>query len=101
MKVDPWRVIWQVELHFDITLGDLWKQDRSQPLALRRMICYYLLRRRSGLTYPEIGKLMHRHHSTVIHGVQRVEWWISPWSVLDPAIAEDVADITAAIREAA
>lgn len=95
--VDPWRVIWQVELHFDITLGDLWKQDRSQPLAHRRMVCYYLLRELTNLSYPDIGKLMRRHHSTVIHGVQQIDYW----RIYAPRVKATIATITDSIREAA
>ena len=38
------------------------------------MVCYFLLREATDLSYPEIGRLMWRHHSTVIHGVQQIAW---------------------------
>jgi len=47
---------------------------RQRPIAYARQICCYVLRKRFGMSYPLIGKLMHRDHSTIIHAVEKV-WY--------------------------
>lgn len=48
--------------HFDLT-GPL----RTAHIASARQIACYLLRRLTGYSYPMIGEILHRDHSTIIH----------------------------------
>lgn len=57
--------------HFNITLDDLRSQRRSERLSRPRFIAAYLLRQ-TGLSYPTIGAILHRHHSSIIHAVTTI-----------------------------
>jgi len=55
---------------------------RRQPHARCRQAIFWLLRQLTDLSYPQIGKLFDRHHTTVMHGeraferalVEREDW---------------------------
>ena len=44
--------------------------SRSAPIVRARQACMVLLRE-AGMSLPEVGKALGRHHSTVIHGLTR------------------------------
>lgn len=46
--------------------------DRGQHVALARMIAMYLIRTSTTFTFPEIGELFGRDHSTVIHACNKI-----------------------------
>jgi hypothetical protein len=46
---------------------------RQQELIQARFELYYRLRNETRLSFPCIGRLVHRHHSTVLHGALRFE----------------------------
>ena len=73
--VDPriGRVALAIHAAYGYSL-DLIKSDRRMPeLVEARHVFYWLLYRSTDLSYPVIGKRMKRDHSTVIHGVKRIE----------------------------
>lgn len=57
------------------TPGQIASEQKNRELAAWRHRCFLVLRGR-GLTYPAIGRIMDRHHTSVIHGcanaVQRI-----------------------------
>lgn len=58
---------------YGITVDDLIRQDRRQPLALQRQVAMYVCREQAGASYPELARAFERHHSTIIHGVHEIE----------------------------
>lgn len=62
-------VINTVAKHFGISTDVLLNEDRDvASVARARQITMYLLRRVSGYSYSEIGRICGRDHSTVMHG---------------------------------
>jgi chromosomal replication initiator protein len=59
--------------HFSLRPTDLRSRRRSQQVALPRQVAMYLCRRHMNASYPQIGQLFGRDHSTVIHAVTTVE----------------------------
>lgn len=54
-----------------VTLDDLYGPSRKAHLVeLRRRISVRL--HEDGVSYPEIGRLLNRHHTTILHHVR--EW---------------------------
>lgn len=49
------------------------KQDRSQTIARCRHVLIFSLKLHTGLSYPKIGLIMKRDHSTIIHAVKMGE----------------------------
>ena len=59
---------------FGIEIKDLLSPRRNQELVRPRQIIMYLLRHEMNLSYPKIGKeLNKKDHTTVIHGVEKVQ----------------------------
>lgn len=46
---------------------------RKQPVAFVRQVVMYLARKSAAMSFPAIGKLLDRDHSTVIHAEQEIE----------------------------
>lgn len=54
---------------YRLTSEQLIGHSRFKELVLARHEAFYLLQRK-GLSTPQIGRLMNRDHSTVIHGIR-------------------------------
>jgi chromosomal replication initiator protein len=59
--------------YFGLTREDLVSKNRSRPLTTARHVAMYLLRECTGLSLIKIGELFERDHTTVLHGVKKVE----------------------------
>ena len=53
--------------HFSLRLSDLQSKRRSKNVAVPRQLAMYLCRRLLKASFPHIGELFGRDHSTVIH----------------------------------
>ncbi len=52
-----------------VSLDDILSDSRSKSVMQARLACYAYLRG-LGMSYPEIGKLMLRDHTTVLYALQ-------------------------------
>ncbi len=54
--------------------SELHEPGRTAPVVFARQITWYLCRRyvRPTPSYPELGRMFYRDHSTVLHGVRKV-----------------------------
>jgi len=68
---DAWAIVDRVACYYGFTRAQLLSRRRTAPLALARQVAMHLLRR-EGLTASHVGQLLHRDHSTVLHGDARV-----------------------------
>ena len=77
----------KVAEHFNIRMSDLIGPKRVRTFARPRQIAMYLAKTLTSRSLPEIGRRFGgRDHTTVIHGVKRVE----ELKVQDSQIAEDI-----------
>ena len=58
--------------YFGIEPQAIISHDRSKHLVRARHVCFYVMRKRFGLSYPQIGRTMHRDHSSVIYAVEKL-----------------------------
>ncbi len=58
---------------FGLRPGDLASRRRSRHIALPRHVAMYLCRRLLNASFPHLGELFQRDHSTVMHGVMSIE----------------------------
>lgn len=73
-KVNPGRIISAVCRHFKIEEALLFSSSRRAKIVGARQFSMYLLRRELGLSLASIGDIAGgRDHSTVIHGIGKVE----------------------------
>ena len=77
----------KVAEHFKIRMADMVSARKQRAIARPRQIAMYLAKRLTSRSLPEIGrKFGGRDHTTVMHGVRRVEELMAG----DRAFAEDV-----------
>ena len=48
-------------------------RDRTQYLADARAVGWWLHRSLFGTSYPQMGKMYHRDHSTIMHAIKRID----------------------------
>jgi len=66
------HLIEQTAAYFGIDPREIVSHSRSKHLVRARHVCFYVMRKRFGLSYPQIGQIMHRDHSTVIYAVEKM-----------------------------
>ena len=77
--------------HFEVRKVDLLSQRRHADIARVRHIGYYLSRRHTALSLPEIGRRFgNRDHTTILHGVKKIEGLLSS----DQKLITDIGAIT-------
>jgi len=59
--------------HYSLRTADLRSRRRSKHVALPRQVAMFLCRRHLAASFPQIGELFQRDHSTVIHAISVVE----------------------------
>lgn len=72
MTITAERIIAATASHFDCTIEELLSRDRHQPLALQRQIAMYLCRQLTELSFPSLGRVFGRDHTTVVHADRQI-----------------------------
>jgi chromosomal replication initiator protein len=87
-------VIRVVADYFKIKSQDIKSERRTQSIALPRQIAMFIARTKLNCSYPELGeKFGGKDHSTIIHGVRKIEEKIKKDSQLKFMIDEIVKKI--------
>jgi chromosomal replication initiator protein len=58
---------------YGLTPAQIKGKCRLRSYVKGRFISMYLLRRRTGLTLKEIGRMFHRDHTSIIHAIQTID----------------------------
>jgi chromosomal replication initiator protein len=73
-RASPAEILKVVAAHYGLRVSDMKARSNSKPIAFPRQVAMYLCRRLTPLSYPEIGRLFNdKHHSTVMHSVEKIE----------------------------
>ncbi len=73
-RADPVDIVRFVARHYGLKVSEIKSRSNAKQVAFPRQVAMYLCRRLTGLSYPEIGKLFNgKHHSTVMHSVEKIE----------------------------
>jgi chromosomal replication initiator protein len=73
-QLTPELIIDVIAEHFNISPADIYSVNKSRNIAYPRQISMYLCRKLTDLSLADIGKLMgNRDHSTILHGIDKVE----------------------------
>lgn len=85
-------IIEEVKAHFPIDEQQLTSRSRRRPEVENRFLVAYLLRHVFGLTMTDIGAIMGRDHTTIVHGLSEAEYWEfnnrARWATLKKVEAE-------------
>ena len=72
-QATPGDIIRFVAHHYGVRVNDLKGRSGRRSIALPRQVAMYLIREILGLSFPEIGKIFGKHHSTVIYAVDNIQ----------------------------
>lgn len=62
--------------YFGVSIENLFSPKRHRRLVDARCTITYILCTLEGCTYQEVGDLLHRHHSTIIHQERIAASWM-------------------------
>ena len=66
-------IVCHVAKYYDVTVADIERQSRCRGISTPRHVAYYLVRRLTKLSYPQIGRFFgDRDHTTILSGVKRI-----------------------------
>lgn len=74
------KILSAVTKKYGVSLEELKGKKRSREIALARHIAIYIVRQMTEKSYPEIGKIFNRDHTTVLSSIE----------VIDKRMKEDV-----------
>lgn len=63
-------ILRRVATHYGHTVNELLADNQRQPLTEQRQIAMYLCHQHTHLSFPDLGVLFRRHHTSVMHSVQ-------------------------------
>lgn len=88
--INPELILREVNKYYRIPIEDILGKKRTKEMVLPRQITMYLLRHEVNMSFPEIGREMGgKDHSTIMHGVKKIESELS----LNSQIQEDISTI--------
>ncbi|HTO71761.1 MAG TPA: DnaA/Hda family protein [Myxococcota bacterium] len=73
VATSPTDVLTAVSRQFNVRVRELRSASRSARVTVPRQVAMYLMRRYCGLSYPEIGRIFSRHHTTALHADRVVQ----------------------------
>ncbi len=59
--------------HFNVSEKDLRGRARTRDIAHPRQVAMYLLREETEISLEEVGRTLGRDHTTVMHGIRKIE----------------------------
>ncbi len=94
--ITPEAVIDEVSRYYDVSVEKIKGDKRTSDIVLPRQIAMYIIREKTNLSLPEIGKeLGGKNHTTVLHSIKKIEEAIKQ----DPQIAKIVAELVENIKK--
>ena len=66
------NIIGKIVESYNVEIKDILGDKRNQELILPRHMIMYLLKKEAGLSFPKIGKIMKRDHTSVIHAYKKI-----------------------------
>lgn len=68
------RITKKVADHYDLSIEEIKSKNNSRQIAVPRQVAMYLCKRLTKHSFPEIGREFGgKHHTTVIHSVDKIE----------------------------
>ncbi len=72
-ETTPADIIRFVAQHYGIRVADLKGRSNRRSIALPRQVAIHLIRDILQLSFPEIGKIFSKHHSTAMYAVENIQ----------------------------
>ncbi len=84
------KIFSAIHNRYGIEKKELLSSKRTKDVAHARHVCIYLIREITEMSYPSIGKMFNRDHSTILASCELVGKKINN----DPVLSVDVAEMT-------
>ncbi len=85
----PEFIIKAVAKYFEINPEDITGKDRSQKMVEPRKVAMYMVRDMTHLSFPKMGEVFNKDHSTVKHAIDTLEEQLKD----DSALREKIQDV--------
>jgi chromosomal replication initiator protein len=72
-EIRPSMIMDETATYFGLEVSDLVSKSRTRLQTTARHVAMYILRELTGLSLIKIGELFERDHTTVLHGVKKIE----------------------------
>ena len=89
----PEYIVEKTASFYDLSPEDILGKGKTKNIAAARQMATYLMRKLTTLTLEEIGGVLNRDHSTILHSIRKIEESVNT----DAALSDTVRDITANI----
>lgn len=66
-------IVAAVEAEFELKPRTLYRRSKQQQICHPRQVAWWIMREATPASFPEIGQMFHVHHTTVFHGVEKIE----------------------------
>ncbi len=66
------KILSKIAQKYDISVEDIKGSKRSRDIAMPRHIAIYLIREMTNMSFPQLGKLFGRDHTTILNSYQTV-----------------------------
>lgn len=67
------KVVHAVEVTLDVSRVDLFSGVRRPDVNAARMVLFWIVRTQTGASYPTLGRIFGRHHTSVLNAARRVD----------------------------
>ena len=89
----PEYIVEKTAAFYNLAPDDIMGKGKTKNIAAARQMATYLMRKLTTLTLEEIGAVLNRDHSTILHSIRKIEESVNT----DAALSDTVRDITANI----
>ena len=93
--VTPDMIVARVAKKYGVSKEDIYGRQRTKHIATARNISIYIIRKITGISFPMIGDLFERDHSTIISANNTVEANVKS----TPLFAMEINDLIKEITE--
>ncbi len=92
-ELTPEYIVSQCAKAFNVTVPDLYSDNRRKEISNARKMTMFIVREILGLSFPKIGAIFGKDHSTAMYAIKSIEAQIAKDSVTKLNINEIIRDI--------
>lgn len=93
-KITPENIIETVTEYFQISQEDIFSNSREKRIVYPRQVITYLLRDILGLSFKNIGNILNKDHTTIIHSYEKINIMLA-----SPKVYRDISNIREKLYE--
>jgi len=87
------RIISSVARKYEVTVDEIMGSSRKKEIKTARNVAMYIVRSMTGMSFPQIGVVFKRDHSTVHSNVNMIETELLSDLVFDTSVSELIKEI--------